>query len=174
MTTSHLREHIAIVSQFPELFNTSLKENIAYGATKRHGEVTDEEIYTAAKLAKCYDLISAFRGSFDTMAGCLGSQLSGGQKQRIAIARAIIRNPKILILDEATSALDSFNEEQVQEALENLMRGKTTIIIAHRLSTIRNADEIVCMKGGRVVERGAYEELLRREGVFFELISKQK
>ena len=174
MTTSHLREHIAIVSQSPELFNTSLKENIAYGAAERHGEVTDEEIYTAAKLAKCYDFISAFRGGFDTMVGCLGSQLSGGQKQRIAIARAIIRNPKILILDEATSALDSSNEEQVQEALENLMRGKTTIIIAHRLSTIRNADEIVCMKGGLVVERGAYEELLRKEGVFFELISKQK
>jgi ABC-type multidrug transport system fused ATPase/permease subunit len=121
MTVPHLHEHIAIVSQALELFNTSLKENIAYGAT---GEVSDEEIYAAAKLAKCYDFITAFRSGFDTMAGCLGSQLSGGQKQRIAIARAIIRNPKILILDEATSALDSSNEEQVQEALENLMRGR--------------------------------------------------
>ena len=174
MTVAHLHEHIAIVSQLPELFNTSLKENIAYGAAAHNEDVSDEEIYAAAKLAKCYDFISAFRSGFDTMAGCLGSQLSGGQKQRIAIARAIIRNPKILILDEATSALDSSNEEQVQEALENLMKGKTTIVIAHRLSTIRNADEIICMKGGEVVERGAYEELLQKEGAFFELINKQK
>jgi ABC-type multidrug transport system fused ATPase/permease subunit len=165
-----LHSQVAIVSQNPELYNCSLRDDIAYGAC---GKVSEDEIIAAAKLAKCYDFITAFRSGFDTFAGAGGSQLSGGQKQRISIARAAIRNPKILILDEATSALDAENEELVQEALENIMQGKTILIIAHRLSTIKNADEIICMKSGKVVEQGKHEELMENKGSYYSLISKQ-
>ena len=133
----HLHDQIAIVPQNPDLFNCSLGDNIAYGL---EGEVTQEQIVEAAKLANCYDFITKLRGGFDTFAGARGTQLSAGQKQRIAIARAAIRKPKILILDEATSSLDVENERLVQEALERIMAGRTTIVIAHRLCTIKNAD----------------------------------
>mmetsp|Transcript_32437 Transcript_32437/g.40708 ORF Transcript_32437/g.40708 Transcript_32437/m.40708 type:complete len:837 (+) Transcript_32437:163-2673(+) len=166
----YLHDQVAIVSQNPELYNCSLRDNIAYGAT---GPITDEQVHEAAKLAKCYDFITSFRSGFDTFAGARGAQLSGGQKQRIAIARAAIRNPKILILDEATAALDAENEELVQQALENIMQGKTIIVIAHRLSTIKNADEIICMKGGEVVERGTHDSLMILGGVYSNLISLQ-
>eukprot|EP00638_Chattonella_subsalsa_P023160 CAMPEP_0117872886 /NCGR_PEP_ID=MMETSP0950-20121206/11363_1 /TAXON_ID=44440 /ORGANISM="Chattonella subsalsa, Strain CCMP2191" /LENGTH=568 /DNA_ID=CAMNT_0005725771 /DNA_START=243 /DNA_END=1949 /DNA_ORIENTATION=+ len=166
----YLHDQVAIVSQNPELYNCSLRDNIAYGAT---GPITDEQVHEAAKLAKCYDFITSFRSGFDTFAGARGAQLSGGQKQRIAIARAAIRNPKILILDEATAALDAENEELVQQALENIMMGKTIIVIAHRLSTIKNADEIICMKDGEVVERGTHDSLMELKGAYSNLISMQ-
>jgi len=114
-----------------------------------------------------------FRGGMDTSAGIMGSQLSGGQKQRLAIARAIIKNPNILILDEATSSLDAENEKIVSEALDKVKDGKTTLIIAHRLSTIRNADEILVMKKGTLVERGTHQELLNLDGVYKKLVSNQ-
>ena len=122
--------NIAVVNQNPLLFNCSIGDNIAYGAA--HEDVTEAEITAAAKLANAYDFIMSFRGGFDTLAGTLGTKLSGGQKQRLAIARAAIRNPKILILDEATSSLDAENEKIVNEALEKIMKGRTILIIAHR------------------------------------------
>jgi ABC-type multidrug transport system fused ATPase/permease subunit len=168
----HLHEQIAIVPQNPDLFNCSIGDNIAYGASTRP---TTEEIHAAAKLANCYDFVTKFRGGFDTLAGARGAQLSAGQKQRIAIARAAVRKPRILILDEATSSLDVENERTVQEALDRLMKGRTTIIIAHRLCTIKNADEIVCMQDGQVVEKGSHSQLMKKGkgGVYFNLISKQ-
>ena len=123
-------KYIAVVNQNPLLFNCSIGENIAYGAA--HDNVTEEEIIAAAKLANAYDFIMSFRGGFDTLAGQMGTQLSGGQKQRLAIARAAIRNPRILILDEATSSLDAENEKIVNEAIEKIMKGRTTVVVAHR------------------------------------------
>ena len=123
-------KYVAVVNQNPLLFNCSIGENIAYGASL--DKVSDEDIEAAAKLANAFDFIKSFRGGFDTLAGTLGTQLSGGQKQRLAIARAAIRNPKILILDEATSSLDAENEKIVSEALERIMTGRTILIIAHR------------------------------------------
>mmetsp|Transcript_111984 Transcript_111984/g.194429 ORF Transcript_111984/g.194429 Transcript_111984/m.194429 type:complete len:886 (-) Transcript_111984:1248-3905(-) len=170
LDTKSLRDQIAIVNQSPDLFGASIGENIAYGAGR---PVTQEEIEDAARLANCYDFIMKFRAGFDTYVGGKGSALSGGQKQRIAIARAAIRNPKILILDEATSALDAENERLVQAALERITKGRTTLVIAHRLSTIRHADEIVCMRDGMVVEQGTHDELLQRRGVYARLIGHQ-
>merc|ERR1719499_804710 len=164
-------KHIAVVNQNPLLFNSSIGENIAYGAPEK--VVDEKDITKAAKLANAYDFIMSFRGGFDTLAGTMGTQLSGGQRQRLAIARAAIRNPKILILDEATSSLDAENEKIVTEALEKIMKGRTILIIAHRLSTIRNADEIVVMKEGTVVERGTHFELLELNGAYRNLVSKQ-
>eukprot|EP00607_Mallomonas_marina_P001421 CAMPEP_0182440904 /NCGR_PEP_ID=MMETSP1167-20130531/87368_1 /TAXON_ID=2988 /ORGANISM="Mallomonas Sp, Strain CCMP3275" /LENGTH=318 /DNA_ID=CAMNT_0024635003 /DNA_START=538 /DNA_END=1494 /DNA_ORIENTATION=+ len=166
----HFHEQVAVVSQNPDLFNCSLGDNITYGAIHA---VSSEEIIQAAQLANCHDFISKFRAGYDTFAGSRGNMLSGGQKQRIAIARAAIRNPKILILDEATSALDAENEKCVQKALERLMCNRTTLIIAHRLSTVRNADEIICMKAGEVVERGSHTDLMTRKGSYFQLVSHQ-
>jgi len=168
----HLHEQIAIVPQNPDLFNCSIGDNIAYGASARP---TTEEIHAAAKLANCYDFVTKFRGGFDTLAGARGAQLSAGQKQRIAIARAAVRKPRILILDEATSSLDVENERTVQEALDRLMKGRTTIVIAHRLCTIQNADEIVCMRDGQVAEKGSHSQLMKKGkgGAYFNLVSKQ-
>lgn len=166
-----LHKHVSIVNQNPDLFNTSLRDNIGYGCVGTE-EATDDEIEAAAKLANC-GFISNFRGGLDTFAGSGGSGLSGGQKQRIAIARAAMRSPSILVLDEATSSLDTENEAQVQEALERLMRGRTTIVIAHRLSTIRSADEIVVLEAGKVVERGGHSELLQLGGVYKRLVNAQ-
>jgi len=143
LNIEHFRSKIAVVDQSPELFNRPLAENIGYGAAG--DEYDDEMLENAGKIANC-EFISKFREGYYTFAGYGGSDLSGGQLQRIAIARAAIRDPKILILDEATSSLDAENEKEVQEALEKLMEGRTVIIIAHRLSTIRNADTIICMK----------------------------
>lgn len=170
-----LKTHVGVVNQAPQLFHTSLAENIGYGAK---GNPSPAEVYpqvvAAAKLSKCFDFISAFRGGFDTFAGSSGSQLSGGQRQRVAIARAAVRDPKILILDEATSALDAENEHQVQAAMDNLMKGRTTIVVAHRLSTIKNAAEIICLaKGGTVAERGTHDELMERDGPYRKLVELQ-
>ena len=152
------RENLAIVPQEIMLFGGTLKENILYGKP----DATDEEMMSAAKKANCYDFIMKFPDAFETTVGERGVKLSGGQKQRVAIARAILKDPKILILDEATSALDSESERLVQEALENLMQGRTSIIIAHRLSTIKNVDNIIVIDDGNIVEEGNHDALIEK------------
>lgn len=164
-----LRSLIGIVEQEPVLFATTISENIRYG---RPG-VTMEDIITATKEANAYNFIMDLPQKFDTLVGEGGGQMSGGQKQRIAIARALVRNPRILLLDMATSALDNESEAVVQEALDNVRLGRTTISIAHRLSTIKNADVIVGFEHGRAVERGKHNELLERKGVYFTLVTLQ-
>uniref|UniRef100_A0A8C1UMN1 Bile salt export pump n=1 Tax=Cyprinus carpio TaxID=7962 RepID=A0A8C1UMN1_CYPCA len=164
-----LRSLIGIVEQEPVLFATSIAENIRYG---RPG-VSNDDIITAAKEANAYNFIMAVPQKFDTLVGEGGGQMSGGQKQRIAIARALVRNPRILLLDMATSALDNESEAVVQEALDKVRMGRTTISIAHRLSTIKNADVIVGFEHGRAVERGKHDELLDRKGVYFTLVTLQ-
>jgi ABC-type multidrug transport system fused ATPase/permease subunit len=154
---SVLRSQIALVPQDIFLFGGSIRENIAYG---RPG-ASDEEIMEAARLANAWEFITHFPAKLDTVVGERGTQLSGGQRQRVAIARALLKNPAILILDEATSSLDSESERLVQEALENLMAGRTSIVIAHRLSTIRNADQIFVLDEGALVEHGTHDELIR-------------
>jgi len=162
-----LREQIGIVNQEPCLFNISIKENIKYG---KH-DATDEEIYEAARKANIHDFIMSLPEKYDTLVGGLGtSQMSGGQKQRIAIARAMIRNPKILLLDEATSALDAESELIVQKALEEASEGRTTITIAHRLSTIKNADQICVFKEGRIIEMGNHEDLMKLKGEYYNMV----
>lgn len=166
-----LRSQIGIVSQEPVLFDCSLAENIAYGDNSR--TVTLEEIKAAAKAANIHDFIENLPQKYDTQAGDKGAQLSGGQKQRIAIARAIIRNPKLLLLDEATSALDTESEKVVQEALDQASKGRTCIVVAHRLSTIQNADRIAVFQGGVIVEQGTHQQLLSKKGIYHKLVTKQ-
>lgn len=163
-----LRKIIGIVPQEVILFGGSILENIRYGKL----DATLEEIRAAAKQANALDFIEAFPEQFDTLVGERGVQLSGGQKQRVAIARAILKNPSILVLDEATSSLDAESEKQVQDALENLMQNRTTFIIAHRLSTVRNADEILVLNQGEIVERGKHQELLQKEEGFYTKLLK--
>lgn len=168
-----LRSNIGTVSQEPVLFSCSVKDNITYGAMDP-GAVTTEEILQVARAANAYDFIEAFPNGFDTVVGEKGVLLSGGQKQRIAIARALLKNPKILLLDEATSALDAENEFLVQEALERLMEGRTVLIIAHRLSTIQNANAVAVLDQQRIAECGQHTELLsNRQGLFRRLMEKQ-
>ena len=162
VTQRSLREAIGLVQQDVYLFDGTIGENIAYG---RPG-ASQAEIEQAARRANIHEFIASLPEGYDTVVGERGSRLSGGQKQRVAIARVFLKNPAILILDEATSALDNESEEAVQESLEELARDRTTLIIAHRLSTIKNADEIVTMEAGRVVERGTHEELLARGGTY--------
>ncbi len=157
-----LRRQIGLVPQETILFGVSIRENIAYGRP----EATEEEIVAAAKMANAHEFITALPDGYETLAGERGSQLSGGQKQRIAIARALLRNPRILILDEATSALDTEAERLVQEALERLLKGRTTFIIAHRLSTVQGADKIVVLSRGKIVEVGTHEQLLQAHGLY--------
>ena len=163
------RRHTAVVSQDPFLFNTSLRENIACG---RSG-ASQEEIEAAAKAARIHDFIAGLPAGYDTVAGERGTNLSGGQKQRVTIARAILRNPAILFLDEATSALDTESEVAVQRALNELMRGRTSFVIAHRLSTIVDADQIVVLEQGRVVESGTHQELLEAGGAYRSMFDQQ-
>jgi ATP-binding cassette, subfamily B, bacterial MsbA len=162
VTISSLRDQIAIVEQQTILFNDTIRNNIAYGDLAR----SDEEIFAAARAAHAYDFIKELPEGFETVIGESGTRLSGGQRQRISIARALLKNAPILILDEATSALDTESEREVQRALENLMQNRTTFIIAHRLSTIKNADRIIVMQDGSIIEEGPHEVLLGRKGVY--------
>ncbi|CAF3508552.1 unnamed protein product [Rotaria sp. Silwood1] len=166
------RSQIGFVSQEPILFDATIKENIAYGDTSR--EVPFDEIQEAAKNANIHDFIISLPQQYETNVGSKGTQLSGGQKQRIAIARALIRNPKVLLLDEATSALDTENERIVQEALDQISKGRTTIVIAHRLSTIQNSDRICVLRRGHIVESGKHDELLTLKGYYYRLAQANK
>lgn len=169
VTLTDLRGLMGNVNQEAILFNDSFYNNIAFGVEG----ATKEQVVEAAKIANAHDFIMASEQGYDTNIGDRGGKLSGGQRQRISIARAILKNPPILILDEATSALDTESEHLVQEALENLMRNRTTIVIAHRLSTIRNADEICVMRDGEIVERGTHDELLQMGGYYKHLCDMQ-
>jgi len=163
-----LRDQMGLVGQEPVLFNDTIRANIAYG---KHGEVTEEELIKVAKAANAHEFISSLPQGYDTTVGERGVQLSGGQKQRVAIARAILKDPRILLLDEATSALDAESERIVQDALDNVMVGKTTIIVAHRLSTIKNADVIAVLKDGKIVEKGGHEMLMGiKDGFYASLV----
>ena len=164
-----LRALMGNVNQEAILFNDTFFNNIAFGVS----HATAEEVENAARIANAHDFIMATEKAYHTSIGDRGSKLSGGQRQRISIARAILKNPPILILDEATSALDTESERLVQEALENLMRNRTTIVVAHRLSTIRNADEICVMHQGRIVEQGRHEALLALNGYYKRLCDMQ-
>ncbi|MGB2279117.1 MAG: ABC transporter ATP-binding protein [Flavobacteriales bacterium] len=164
-----LRKQIAIVPQDIILFGGSIKENIAYGKL----DASEEEIEEAAKKANALNFINDFPEKMETLVGERGIQLSGGQRQRIAIARALLKNPSILILDEATSALDSESEKLVQEAMDVLMKGRTSIVIAHRLSTIKNADCILVLENGQIIEQGTHQELQKNEGLYKQLSDMQ-
>lgn len=161
-----LRSNIAIVPQELLLFSGSIYDNIRYGRL----DATEEEIHDAAKQANAFDFIQSFPDQFETEVGDRGIQLSGGQKQRIAIARAVLKDPTILILDEATSALDAESEQLVQQALEQLMKNRTSFVIAHRLSTIRKADHILVLENGRIVQKGKHDELIAdSSGTYYQL-----
>ncbi len=169
-TKHDLRALMGNVNQEAILFNDTIYNNITFGVDS----ATDEEVVNAAKIANAYDFIMATEKGFDTNIGDRGANLSGGQRQRLSIARAILKNPPILILDEATSALDTESEHLVQEALDHLMSGRTTLVIAHRLSTIKNADTICVLQEGKIVERGTHDELIARGGVYKHLVDMQK
>lgn len=164
-----LRHHIGIVSQESILFNASVRENIAFGMP----DASDEAIENAARIANAHNFISELSEGYNTNIGERGNKLSGGQKQRISIARAILKNPSILILDEATSALDTESERLVQEALEHLMENRTSLVIAHRLSTIQKADEILVLSKGEILERGTHDSLMQLQGIYAKLSSLQ-
>jgi ABC-type multidrug transport system fused ATPase/permease subunit len=163
-----LRSQMAIVMQDVFLFGGSIRENIAYGKSG----ATDSEITDAARRANAWDFIQGFPEKLDTIVGERGIQLSGGQRQRIAIARAVLKNPRILILDEATSSLDSESERLVQEALEKLMEGRTSLVIAHRLATVRKADKIIVLNEGTIVEQGTHNELLAKGNGLYKTLTE--
>jgi len=168
-TIDSLRNAVAVVSQDTFLFNRSVRYNLAYGLNN----ASDRQLRWAAEQANALDFIEALEEGLDTQLGDRGTRLSGGQRQRIAIARALLRDPEILILDEATSALDSVTEQLVQQALERLMDSRTVIAIAHRLSTIEHADKVVVLEDGEIIEQGTYDELLARRGQLWEYHSIQ-
>ncbi len=164
-----LRKHIGIVSQESILFNASVRENIAFGMP----EASLEDVISAAKIANAHHFIENLDQGYETNIGERGNKLSGGQKQRVSIARAVLKNPNILILDEATSALDTESEKLVQDALDNLMKNRTSLVIAHRLSTIKKADEIIVLSKGEIVERGTHTELMQKKGAYYNLSTLQ-
>jgi subfamily B ATP-binding cassette protein MsbA len=169
VTLKSLRDQIALVTQQTILFNDTIRNNIAYGDQKR----SEEDIRNAADAAHALQFIEKLPEGFDTVIGESGNRLSGGERQRLSIARALLKNAPILVLDEATSALDTESEREVQKALENLMKDRTTFVIAHRLSTIKNADRIIVIKDGRIVEEGTHDSLLALEGEYETLYNMQ-
>jgi len=169
LTKKSLRNLTGLVTQDSILFNESVKNNISLGKEN----ATDEEIIEAAKIANAHEFITELPNGYDTNIGDSGNKLSGGQKQRLSIARAVLKNPPIMILDEATSALDTESERLVQDALEKMMRNRTSIVIAHRLSTIQNANTIVVLQKGKIVEQGSHEELLAKNGTYKKLVAMQ-
>jgi len=169
VTIESLRGQIAIVTQQTILFNDTVKNNIAYGNI----EETEENIIQAAKAANAHDFIMNLPDGYDTVIGEQGAKLSGGERQRISIARALLKDAPILILDEATSSLDTEAEIEVQDALENLMKGRTTLIIAHRLSTIRNAHRIIVLANGEIMEEGTHESLMEKRREYFRFYTMQ-
>jgi subfamily B ATP-binding cassette protein MsbA len=169
VSISSLRGLMGIVTQETILFNDTVFNNIAYGMS----ECPMEEVVAAARAANAHEFIESMPNGYDTVIGDRGVQLSGGQRQRLAIARALLKNPQILILDEATSSLDVESEALVQEAIDRLVRGRTTLVIAHRLSTIKNADRIVVLERGRIRQIGTHEELIGEEGIYRKLYSLQ-
>jgi subfamily B ATP-binding cassette protein MsbA len=169
LKTESVRKHIGVVTQESVLFNDTVKNNIIFGMNN----VSENEVIEAAKIANAHEFILQLTKGYDTIIGDRGGKLSGGQRQRLSIARAILKNPSILILDEATSALDTESEKLVQEALTNLMKNRTSVVIAHRLSTIANADEIIVMNQGEIIERGSHAQLLRLNGTYKKLCDMQ-
>jgi ABC-type multidrug transport system fused ATPase/permease subunit len=161
---------MGIVSQEAILFNDTIYNNIVFGLDR---DITPEQVEQAARIANAHDFIAATEQGYQTNIGDRGAKLSGGQRQRLTIARAVLRNPPILILDEATSALDSESEQLVQDALTHLMQGRTAIVIAHRLSTVQHADEIIVMREGQIIERGTHQELLTQAGEYQKLVALQ-
>lgn len=166
---SWLRQQMGLVSQEPILFNETIRTNIAYG---KRGDVTEEEIIAATKAANAHNFISSLPHGYETSVGERGVQLSGGQKQRIAIARAVLKDPKILLLDEATSALDAESERVVQDALDRVMVNRTTVVVAHRLATIKGADVIAVVKNGVIAEKGSHDALMKiTDGAYASLVA---
>jgi len=161
---------LGMVSQEPVLFNDTVFNNIAFGLEN----ISEQQVMEAAKIANAHDFIIAMPEGYQTNIGDRGAKLSGGQRQRISIARAVLKNPPVLILDEATSALDSENERMVQDALQKLMLNRTTVVIAHRLTTIVNADEIVVLDKGQIIERGPHKQLLEQKGAYHKLFEMQQ
>ena len=169
VTLNSLRKNIGIVQQDVYLFNSSIKDNILYGRL----DATDQDVIKAAKQANIHDYIMSLPNGYDTVIGERGVKLSGGQKQRLSIARVFLKNPPILILDEATSALDNATEIMIQQSLDELCKGRTTLVVAHRLSTIKNADKIAVVSGGQICEEGSHEELMAQGGMYAELYNQQ-
>src|SRR5205085_4067950 len=168
VTLDSLAEAVGVVSQETYLFHASVRDNLRFARP----DATQDELEAAARAARIHDLVASLPDGYDTVVGERGYRFSGGEKQRIAIARTILRNPPVLVLDEATSALDTQTERAVQEALDRLAEGRTTIAIAHRLSTIRDADQIVVLDQGRVVERGTHDELIAAGGRYAALVAR--
>ncbi len=166
---TYLRANIGVVTQEAYLFNGSIKENLLYAKA----DATMDEIIAACKVANIHDFISSQPDGYDTQVGNRGLKLSGGEKQRLSIARTVLKNPKILIMDEATSALDSISESAIQEAMETIMKDRTSVVIAHRLSTILKADAILVVSDGEIAESGTHEELLEKGGIYKELYETQ-
>ena len=169
VTLASLRESIGVVPQDPSLFNDTVMKNVRYSRL----EATDEEVMAACKAAAVHDKIMTFTNGYATKVGENGVKLSGGELQRVAIARAILKDPKIMLLDEATSSVDTETEVHIQQALERLTEGRTTFIVAHRLSTVMNADLMLVIKDGAIVEQGSPKELLKAKGKYYDLWSKQ-
>lgn len=171
LNINEYRSHLALVSQEPTMYQGTIRDNILLGTDRL--DVSEDEIVRCCRDANIHDFIISLPGGMDTLVGSKGCMLSGGQKQRLAIARALLRRPKVLLLDEATSALDTESEKVVQAALDAAMKGCTTVAVAHRVSTIKEADAIYVFHQGRIIESGTYDELMQAKGAYFELVNLQ-